>query len=318
MKHFTKMSLLGMLILTLSPKVSFAESYWSKGAAPQWVKSCQEFEKQGVAHQLKDYNPCNSKGYQGYVDDLDQYGYLDQNGGYIFLDIESVHVVVTDFNLDFHTPDFGDCESESCYRAYVYINGDQDTGTHVATWVTTPGMPWADGTGNYTPESSVVYQTSRKSNQNSKGHFMLQLDHEMGLGGDVTAKIKNHYVMDHYVNSNGEDMPWATFYHFGIAFHSSGHVDGEIGSHGCTRLKYIESKKMNFLARTVGRKFTVETRFTEVEKMSAEEREKVILLEQAAKNMKEYTDLVKRAEQGDLDAASQLRAMSINGGGGLY
>ena len=98
----------------------------------------------------------------------------------------------------------------------------------------------------------------------------------MGLGGDITNKFPGYFVMDHYRNTENEDMPWATFYHLGIAFHSSENVNGDIGSHGCTRLKHIEAKKMNFLARHVSRKFSVETRYTERERLSGKERMKVM------------------------------------------
>ena len=97
----------------------------------------------------------------------------------------------------------------------------------------------------------------------------------MGLGGDVTNKFPGYFVMDHYRNSENEDMAWSTFYHFGVAFHSSKYVNGDVGSHGCTRLKHIEAKKMNFLARHVGRKFSVETRFTERRRLSSSQRKQV-------------------------------------------
>lgn len=251
---------------------------WYHGRTPSWVKDCQKSEKNRELELLGNMNDCTSKGYTGYKDDLGRYSYLDANGRYLYdyNYVKSVHVVVTDAKLDTHVPDYGSCRSSMCYRAYVYINGDEDTGEHVATWVTTPGMPWHNRSGgNYTPESLYVYQTSPAKNQTSQGYFLLQKDDEMGLAGKMTNKMPGYYVMDHYVNSDHDDMPWATFYHYGIAFHSSHSVNGDVGSHGCTRLKYIEAKKMNFLARHVGRNFSVETRFTERKRLTYKERELV-------------------------------------------
>lgn len=248
------------------------------GLVPNWAANCVTAERRGQLEDLANMNRCTSKGYTGYMDDLDYYSRIDSNGNYTFYNIDSVHVVVTDARIDYSIPDYGHCKSEMCYRAYVYINGDEHTGQHVATWVVTPGMPWRDGSGgNYTPQSLRVYQTSPKKNQNSKGDFLLQKDNEMGLAGKVYGKLPGYFVMDYYINSNNEDMPWATFFHFGIAFHASYTVNGNVGSHGCTRLKYIESKKMNLLARHVGRRFSVETRYTERRLLNTLEQEKVML-----------------------------------------
>lgn len=253
-------------------------TYRPQGYVPSYARSCVDAENEDRLDQLENVNRCNSKGYSGYMDNLDYYSRLNYRGEYEFNNIQSVHVVVTDARLDNTLPDYGHCRSEMCYRAYVYINGDENTGEHVATWAVTPGKPWKDGSGgNYTPESLSVYLNSPKKNQNSKGDFLLQNDNEMGLAGKVYGKAPGYFVMDYYVNSDGEDMPWATFYHFGIAFHASYTVNGDVGSHGCTRLKYIEAKKMNFLARHVGRRFSVETRFTERRKLTDWEQAETML-----------------------------------------
>jgi len=264
-----KLATLAMTFLTISHSSMAFFSDYRFGFTPRWIKDCDRAEENMTTHRLGDLNKCNSKGYMGYKDDLSYYSNLNEDGTYSFNSINSVHVVVTDVALDRTAPDYGSCKSEMCYRAYVYINGDENTGDHVATWVTTPGRPWYDGSGgNYTPESLYVYQTSPKKNQKSNGDFLLQKDGEMGLAGDVTDRIPGYFVMDHYRNSDNEDMPWATFYNHGVAFHSSKYVDGTAGSHGCTRLKQIEAKKMNFLARHVLRNFSVETRFTNRSRLS--------------------------------------------------
>ena len=271
-------SLVALFIISQSTMAFFSD--YRFGFRPRWVKDCERAEQSLETHRLGDLNRCTSKGYMGYNDDLSYYSTYNEDGTYSYRFINSVHVVVTDVKQDRTAPDYGSCTSSMCYRAYVYINGDENTGDHVATWVTTPGRPWYDGSGgNYTPESLYVYRTNPMKNQNSKGDFMLQKDGEMGLGGDVTNRIPGYFVMDHYRNTENEDMPWATFYHLGIAFHSSKYVNGDVGSHGCTRLKHIEAKKMNFLARHVKRNFTVETRFTERERISTQERQKVIQIQ---------------------------------------
>ncbi|ATH07965.1 hypothetical protein BIY24_08375 [Halobacteriovorax marinus] len=264
MSHRFILATFAAALFALSDSSMALFSNYRFGFTPKWIKQCEKAQKKEVDHLLGDLNGCNSKGYMGYKDDLSYYSTMDEDGGYTFNGINSVHVVVTDAKLDRKAPDYGSCTSKMCYRAYVYINGDEKTGNHIATWVTSPGRPWYDGSGgNYTPESLYVYRTNPMENQNENGYFHLQQDGEMGLGGDVTDRIPGYFVMDHYRNTENEDMPWATFYHLGIAFHSSKYVSGSIDSHGCTRLKHIEAKKMNFLARHVKRNFTVETRYTD-------------------------------------------------------
>ncbi len=260
-----KLSATALFILLYSQSTLALFSSYRFGVTPSWVKKCDRSEENLELDRLGALNRCTSKGYMGYKDDLSYYStYNTEDGTYSFQYINSVHVVVTDVKLDRAAPDYGSCTSDMCYRAYVYINGDENTGEHVATWVTTPGMPWYDGSGgDYTPESLYVYRTNPAKNQRSNGDFLLQRDGEMGLGGDESGKIPGYFVMDHYRNSENEDMAWSTFYHFGVAFHSSKYVNGDVGSHGCTRLKHIEAKKMNYLARHVKRNFSVEVRFTD-------------------------------------------------------
>lgn len=275
LKQF-KLAATALALFTLSNSAMALFSDFRFGYTPKWVKQCDKAQKKEEGHRLGGLNHCNSKGYMGYKDDLSYYYNQNDDATYSFNRIDSVHVVVTDVKQDRRAPDYGSCTSSMCYRAYIYINGDEDTGDHVATWVTTPGMPWYDGSGgDYTPESLYVYQTNPQRNQNDLGHFLLQKDGEMGLGGDVTDRVTGYFVMDHYRNTENEDMPWPTFYHLGVAFHSSKYVNGDIGSHGCTRLKHIEAKKMNFLARHVKRNFTVETRYTERSRLSSKARRAV-------------------------------------------
>jgi len=275
-------------------------TYRPQNYVPNYALGCVEAENNGRLDDLGDVNRCTSKGYTGYMDNLDYYSRIDYRGDYTFDYIESVHVVVTDARLDTSVPDYGHCRSEMCYRAYVYINGDEHSGEHIATWAVTPGKPWRDGSGgNYTPESLSVYLNSPKKNQNNRGDFLLQNDNEMGLAGKVYGKFPGYFVMDYYVNSDGEDMPWATFYHYGIAFHASYTVNGDVGSHGCTRLKYIEAKKMNYLARHVGRRFSVETRFTERRKLSTWE-QKETMLQLGQERMDEFNQLQQENQKSSI------------------
>lgn len=308
------------LILSISSATTLA-SPWAEGYTPGWVQDCEQAES--MQYILKDYNKCNSKGYLGYQDTLQFFMTLQPNGRYVVHpEIQSVHVVVTDIKVDRDIPPTALCDDDMCFRALVFINGDSRTGQHVATWVTSPGTKWSDGSGgNYTPESMNVLESGKLPNQNSMGHFRLQNDSEMGLKGEVTGKVPGYFVMDHYVNGNNENMGWATFYHYGIGFHSSFTVNGRIASHGCTRLKYTEAKKMNFLARHVEQNFTVETRFTEIETLTDEERRGVSLLDMAAMNMEEYGRLTELAERGTPEqreaAQKRLRTKRMESGG-LY
>jgi len=311
-------------IFDLSP--SFATPYY-EGTTPGWVLNCRQIEKNRLEHTLVEYNKCNSAKFGGYMDNLSGYmGYFPGESyfqGQYSVDpfIQSVHVLVTDTKIDRdpNLPYTGICDDTMCYRAFVFINGDSSTGTHVATWATSPGKKWTDGSGgNYTPDTLNTFNSGRHPNQNSKGYFMLQQDHEMGLKGVVTGKYPGFYVMNHYVNSDDEDMPWATCYHFGTCFHVSGQVNGKTESHGCTRLKYIEAKKINFLARHVGRNFTVETRFTERETLTDEERRAITLREVAVKILEENIELRERAQQGDADAQGELFEQGVRSGGIVY
>jgi len=265
-----------LIMLCLYQNDAHAASPWRGGQTPDWVMDCQYSEKSGVLSDLEDYNRCNSKGYDATGDILSYHMFLNNDGTYtVDPEIRSVHVLVTDIRLDKTLGLSKYCNSKMCYRALVFINGDSESGQHVATWITSPGVPWRDGTGVYTPESRRVLNKRKEPNQNDKGYFMLQQDHEMGLGGVMNGKIDGYYVLDHYVNSNKENMGWAACYHYGICFHASSKVNGNVASHGCTRMKYIESKKINFLARHALRNFTVETRYTERHKLSSAQLEEI-------------------------------------------
>lgn len=300
-----------------------------------WAQHCIEAEAAGTLGELKDYNKCNSKGYGGALNTLDQY-YTKWGNEFIFNEsIQSIHVVVTDIKLDYDVPYSlqNICEDEMCYRAIIYKNGDSKSGQHIATFVTTPGKPWYERTD---PETGLPVQTGKYTNESArdtktwvgnrtpemyyKAHLVSD---EMGLGGDIynrftSADGSEYYIMDHYKNSNNENMAWAVFYNQGTAFHSSPTVNGRVGSHGCTRLKYTDSRMMNYLARHTGRNFTVETRYTEREELTQEERDaSVDMMAAAARNMKRHSDLRRRADAGDEDAKRQLSLDAMNGGG-LY
>lgn len=307
------------IILCFSPLAW--SSPWSDGYTPSWAQTCIQAEESGGLGLLADYNKCNSKGYGGYKNDLSFY-YEKQGAGYVFSDIvQSAHIVVTDIGMDAEIPFelMGVCQDTMCYRALVYINGDSKTGQHVATWVTTPGKPWTDGSGgSYTVESSKDRRTWRGNRTQEMYYRLHTLSDDIELGGKVTNRFQDLFVMDHYVNRDGDDMPWTVFYNGGTAFHASFTVNGNVGSHGCTRLKYHESRLMNFLARHVGRNYTVETRYTEREEMSQDERDSATrLLERAGIQLDAIYDLNQRAQNGDGDAADQLKWHSINNGG-LY
>lgn len=291
---------------------------WAKGYVPGYAKDCMNAEAAGTLNSLTDLNKCNSKGYVGAFNSLDNYyRYNKEQNSYVFSEnINRVHVLVTDIKQDVNIPSslYSLCESKMCYRAIIYINGDSFTGQHVATFVTTPGKPWADGTGNYTVESgrdSILWRGNRTPEMYYMAHLITD---DMGLGGKVTNRFGDFYIMDHYVNSNNEDMPWAVFYNAGTAFHASPTVNGNIGSHGCTRLKYHESRLMNYLARHTGRNFTVETRYTERKALTQDQRNEA---SEALAYFEKQKEVFNRATSGDEEAKKKLEHDSMSSGG-LY
>lgn len=110
-----------------------------------------------------------------------------------------------------------ECGDTQCFRIDVQING-----THVATWIASPGKPHpgTDFKGNYTPEYHSGVPYSRKKRQGAN-----------------------------YVNRHGDPMPWAAFWERNdrgtpvIATHA-GRVTGRRESHGCVRLHRDKAKRI--------------------------------------------------------------------------
>jgi hypothetical protein len=317
------------LLIGLSGQAFAQQIPWRKGANPPgWVVDCHLAERDGSlysADRFQKYNKCNSVGYAGYKNEIENYYF--KVGDEIIFDssVVSAHVVVTDIGhyaeSDIPLELMGVCQSDMCYRALIYLNGDSQTGNHVATFVTTPGMPWDDGTGIYTPQMNWD-EVMWRGNRTEEGYYTPhKVSDDMGLGGTITNRFGNFYIMDHYYNSNNENMPWAVFYNAGVAFHSSPTVNGNIGSHGCTRLKYTESRIMNYLARHTLENFTVETRFTERSRMSDEMRlNGAQAIAYGKKVLKRAEKLHKQAqEQGEAgEAARKQITIDGMGSGGLY
>lgn len=136
--------------------------------------------------------------------------------------IQSVHAQVRNIAKD------GLCTSSECFRVYIYVNGNEDTGTLVATFVTSPG------TGSKTPtmkdkplrkyDSNVRYLTSFEKPTIFEDWDMYRIYGSKSYPGSVP------------------NMPNAMFVTPGIALHGSFDiVDGNKRSHGCVRMFPDES-----------------------------------------------------------------------------
>ena len=236
------------------------------------------------------YGQANSIGSTAYRDQLSYFIQSDLNSDYLIYSpvIRSAHVVVKDIALD------GLCGNyDMCFRALVYINGDEFTGQHVATYMTSPGNPSLDSRATFTPE----------------GVYRVQKNQEIVLGGQSFGRVGNLHVYDHYINRENEPMRWPVFYHRGFAFHSSNIVTGELASHGCTRLRPDEAKKINFLARHVGENFTVSITDTQNRMRLTPGEIQRAILNQAEINLE------RAASMTDEERA---RENVLNGSGGLY
>lgn len=132
--------------------------------------------------------------------------------------IRSVHVHVRDIAKD------GLC-SGTCFRAYVYLNGDERSGEHVATFVVSPG------TGRRTP---LVSDAPLRRHTRSLASYERPTQYR-------NFDMYRIYGSKSYPSST-PNMPNAMFYMDAIALHGSfDTVDGNKRSHGCVRMFPDES-----------------------------------------------------------------------------
>lgn len=157
--------------------------------------------------------------------------------------LNRVHVQVRNIAKD------GLCGDRECFRAYVFINGDETHGSLVATFVVSPGK------GSKTPE--VEDQPLRKYDPDvrwlknyEKPTAFLDWDMYRIYGSkSYPGKVPN--------------MPNAMFFLRAIALHGSFDVvNGTKQSHGCIRMFPDESYWLHSLVREAGGSLTVDVMHT--------------------------------------------------------
>lgn len=194
--------------------------------------------------------------------------------------IGNVHVVVKNIAK------LGLCgDYAECFRAYVYVNGNEYGGDHIGTFVASPGR---EGDHQDWDPAREEYVTTHGIDT-EEGDYDLEVNGQTPLGGAAEAdrnglRFQNYSMFELYKSSAsfGAKMPFAMFYNKGQALHCSyGKVDGERHSHGCVRLRCGEAEKLfNLVKRAEGR-LTVSIRdteetvsvLTEAEKLRAAARE---------------------------------------------
>ena len=155
----------------------------------------------------------DSRSFAGYHLDLAKISAVRSTTG-----IRSVHTHTRDIARD------GLCKG-TCFRVYVYLNGDERSGEHVATFVVSPG------TGRRTP---LADKASLRRFTRSLTSF------------ERPTQYRNYDMYRIYGSksypSSTPNMPNAMFWRDAIAHHGSfDKVDGEKRSHGCVRMFPDES-----------------------------------------------------------------------------
>lgn len=136
--------------------------------------------------------------------------------------IQSVHTHVRNIAKD------GLCSSAQCFRVYVFINGDEDSGVHVATFVASPG------TGSKTPTMS----DKPLRRYDPKVRALKKFEKPTMFDGWDMYRIYGSKAYPGTV----PNMPNAMFFTSAIAIHGSfDTVDGNKRSHGCVRMFPDES-----------------------------------------------------------------------------
>lgn len=158
--------------------------------------------------------------------------------------IQLVHTHVRNIAKDDLCGDYG-----QCFRVYVFINGDEDTGEHVATFVVSPG------TGRRTPR--LIDAPLRKYNPNVRWLYKFE----------KPTKFKNYDMYRIYGSKSYPgsipNMPNAMFFTPPIAIHGSfDTVNGTKQSHGCVRMFPDESYWLHSLVREAGGNLTTDIHHT--------------------------------------------------------
>lgn len=158
--------------------------------------------------------------------------------------INSVHAHVRNIAED------GLCKSSECFRVYIFLNGNEDNGILVATFVVSPG------TGTKTPEMND--KPLRK--YDAKVRYLTKFEKPTMYDGWDMYRI---YGSKSYPGSV-PNMPNAMFVTPGIALHGSfDTVDGNKRSHGCVRMFPDESYWVHSLVIRAGGNFTMDILHTQ-------------------------------------------------------
>jgi hypothetical protein len=206
------------ILLTLFVVTDIAQAQSSTTRVPRvFTGSSPDFFYQNYAPYNKINDARDSREYAEYFLDAELVEEMANAGT-----IQSVHVHVRNIAKD------NMCSSSECFRAFVFVNGDEDTGVHVATFVVSPG------TGSKTPtmsdkplrvyDSNVRYLTKFEKPTKFDNWDMYRIYGSKSYPGSVP------------------NMPNAMFVLPAIAIHGSfDTVDGNKRSHGCVRMFPDES-----------------------------------------------------------------------------
>ncbi len=155
----------------------------------------------------------DSTGFAEYKLDVNKIKSIRKSSG-----ITSVHAHIRDIAKD------GICTG-TCFRAYIYVNGNVESGEHVATFVVSPG------TGRRTP---LVNNASLRRFTRSLASYERPTQYR-------NFDMYRIYGSKSYP-SGTPNMPNAMFFLDAIALHGSfDTVDGNKRSHGCVRMFPDES-----------------------------------------------------------------------------
>lgn len=158
--------------------------------------------------------------------------------------IRSVHAHVRNIAKD------GLCKSSECFRVYIFLNGNEENGILVATFVVSPG------TGTKTPKLND--KPLRRYDPNVR--YLTKFEKPTMYDGWDMYRI---YGSKSYPGSV-PNMPNAMFVTPAIALHGSfDTVDGNKRSHGCIRMFPDESYWVHSLVIRAGGTFTMDTLHTQ-------------------------------------------------------
>lgn len=227
------MQIFSTLVLTVGLVLGFTANASTTARVPHIftgdspAPAYQNFSKYRYKKDARD-----SRGYAEYYYDQAKLDRIHRTTG-----VSSVHTMVRNIAKD------GLCGTYStCFRVYVFVNGDQDTGSHVATFVVSPG------TGRRTPR----YNNAKLRNYT---RYLYKFERPTQFGSFDMYRI---YGSKSYPDPV-PNMPNAMFFDTSIALHGSfGKVNGGKQSHGCIRMNPDESYWLHTLVRAAQGRMTVD------------------------------------------------------------